>query len=83
MRLVDKVSVAVVLIGVVMLGVLAGYGILANVGTGAHHARPTPAVTVVKLANGQAVTCITIEHSTTCDFAGFRTDPNYGKASTK
>lgn len=45
-----------------------------------HDPRPhteAPAVTVVKLANGQNVTCITIGGAISCDFLGYRTDPAY------
>lgn len=58
-----------VVVGTAVLWVFIGY--LAP----DHHAAPAPAVTVVTLANGQRVNCVTVGQAVSCDWTQFRGKP--------
>lgn len=53
-----------------VISIIVGFLILDRLNIDAA-ARPAPVVQVVRLPNGEPVTCIVLEHSVTCDWSQF------------
>lgn len=73
---IDRIVTVVILAAIFGAAVLFGHW----AGHATHpqpHGEVGPAVTEVRLPNGQDITCITVNGTSSCDWLGLRSDPNY------